>query len=114
MSIFGVIFVLLFGLGWANVSEPHAAQAQSAATPFVGSEWVPENWYNYCSLVSATIPTAGNASPYPINITVSGMSGSIFDVNVQLKGLTHGYPSDIDILLVGPNGKSIILSQIFI
>ena len=32
------------------------------------------------------------------------MSGAITDVNVQLNGLSHTYPDDIDMLLVSPDG----------
>src|SRR5262249_37659789 len=49
------------------------------------------------------------ASPYPSSITVSGVTGVISKVRVSLKNLTHSYPDDIDILLVGPTGQSLIL-----
>lgn len=56
-----------------------------------------------------TIPSSGIASPYPSNITVSELVGTIVDVNVTLHGLTHAFPGDIDILLVSPSGQSVIL-----
>jgi len=56
-----------------------------------------------------TIPSSGIASPYSSNITVSGLVGTIVDVNVTLHGLTHAFPGDIDILLVSPSGQSVIL-----
>ena len=37
-----------------------------------------------------------------------GMSGSISDINVQLNGLNHTYPDDIDMLLVAPDGTNAI------
>lgn len=49
------------------------------------------------------------ASPYPSNITVSGLSGSVSKVTVTLTDLNFGFPRDVDILLVGPNGQSVIL-----
>lgn len=49
------------------------------------------------------------ASPYPSNITVSGLSGSVSRVTVTLTNLNFGFPRDVDILLVGPNGQSVIL-----
>ena len=58
---------------------------------------------------SITIPSSGAATPYPSTITVSGVSGTISDVNVTIKGLTHTNPDDLDILLVGPSGEKIIL-----
>jgi subtilisin-like proprotein convertase family protein len=48
------------------------------------------------------IPDSGIASPYPSNILVAGLTGTIIKVTVQLNNLTHTFPDDIDILLVGP------------
>jgi len=49
------------------------------------------------------------ASPYPSGITVSGVTGVISKVRVTLKNLTHSYPADLDMLLVGPTGQSLVL-----
>jgi subtilisin-like proprotein convertase family protein len=49
------------------------------------------------------------ATPYPSTMTVSGMAGSVTDVNVSLFGLTHDSPRDVDILLVSPDGQKMIL-----
>src|ERR1043166_6104404 len=51
------------------------------------------------------IPEVGNATPYPSTITVSGIAGAVSAVQVKLNGLTHTYPSDLNILLVAPNGQ---------
>lgn len=56
-----------------------------------------------------SIPNSGIASPYPSNISVVGVSGLITKVTVSLFGLTHTFPGDIDILLVGPAGQNIVL-----
>lgn len=75
-----------------------------------------------------TIPSPGQfgppwkASPYPSTITVSGLSGTVTDINVRLAdidcyqdppgGPTGGageWPDDIDILLVGPIGQDVML-----
>jgi hypothetical protein len=59
-----------------------------------------------------TVPgagTAGVANVYPATISVSGLAGTIFDVNVSLLGISHEFPRDIDVLLVGPTGASIAL-----
>jgi subtilisin-like proprotein convertase family protein len=55
-----------------------------------------------------TIPgtgTSGPASDYPATIAVSGAPKGIIDVNVVLTGLSHTFPADIDMLLVGPAGQ---------
>ena len=51
----------------------------------------------------------GTASLYPSSITVSGMTGTITQVDAALNNLTHTFPDDIDIILVGPGGQRAIL-----
>ena len=53
--------------------------------------------------------TTGPASLYPSPITVSGLSGTVVDVNVTLTGMNHTFTSDIDVLLVGPAGQKVVL-----
>src|SRR5436190_5141457 len=53
--------------------------------------------------------SAAAATPYPSTITVSGLTGTITDVNVTLTGLSHTFPDDVGVLLVGPQGQSTIL-----
>ena len=66
----------------------------------------------FANMNSILIPgsgTEGIASPYPSVINVSGLAGAIADVNVTISGLSHTFPDDIDILLVGPTGQTVIL-----
>ncbi|MBN2577727.1 MAG: choice-of-anchor D domain-containing protein [Pirellulales bacterium] len=58
---------------------------------------------------SIVIPSGGSASPYPSTIAVSGMTGTIMDVDVSLYGVEHTWPDDVDVLLVGPAGQTLIL-----
>jgi len=37
-------------------------------------------------------------------LTVSGLTGTVFDVKVTITGLTHAFPQDLNFLLVGPDG----------
>ena len=67
----------------------------------------------FCNTANVDIPalpnTSGIASPYPTTITVSG-AGALANVSsVQLKCMTHSYPDDIDMLLVGPLGQNAII-----
>jgi uncharacterized repeat protein (TIGR01451 family) len=49
------------------------------------------------------------ATPYPSLIGVSGISGNIASAKVTLNGFTHDYPDDVDILLEGPGGQTVML-----
>ena len=56
-----------------------------------------------------TVHDAASADPYPSTITVSGMTGLVSDICITLTNITHGYPDDLDVLLVGPQGQKILL-----
>ncbi|HEY6167304.1 MAG TPA: right-handed parallel beta-helix repeat-containing protein, partial [Verrucomicrobiae bacterium] len=47
------------------------------------------------------------AVPYPSTITVSGMQGAVTRVVVTLHRLSHTWPDDLDVLLVGPGGRKV-------
>jgi subtilisin-like proprotein convertase family protein len=50
------------------------------------------------------------ATPYPSQITVSGLTGEVVtNVTVTLNGFTHSFPSDVNIILVGPQGQTALL-----
>jgi hypothetical protein len=49
------------------------------------------------------------ASPYPSNINVPALAGTVEKVTVQLSGFGHDRPEDVDILLVGPGGQNVVL-----
>jgi large repetitive protein len=52
--------------------------------------------------------TFGKADPYPSTIKVSGFK-SVTDVNVTIRFANHSHPDDLDVLLVGPTGRTAIL-----
>jgi uncharacterized protein YjdB len=56
---------------------------------------------------SIQIPDNGPAAVS--SIPVSGMAGPVTKVAVILNGITHSRPADLDILLVGPGGASVLL-----
>ncbi|MGA4645259.1 proprotein convertase P-domain-containing protein [Limisphaera sp. 4302-co] len=53
--------------------------------------------------------TMGTASRYPATIQVRGMPTNLASVRVILYNLRHTRPDDLDILLVSPSGKKIML-----
>jgi subtilisin-like proprotein convertase family protein len=59
-----------------------------------------------------TVPatgTSGVSGPYPASLVVSGFHGSIGRLAVRLNALSHTFPGDLDIVLVGPGGQSVML-----
>lgn len=56
-----------------------------------------------------SIPSSGSSTPYPSTIDVSGAPTSFSAVKVSLNGISHTFPSDIDVLLVSPAGQKFIL-----
>lgn len=70
----------------------------------------------FSNATAITIPASGTGvstgapgTPYPSNITVSGFTGPVSKVTVTLKQITHTFPSDVDVLLVGPTGVKFVL-----
>src|SRR4029079_14590298 len=57
---------------------------------------------NTAPIVIPASGTSGVASPYPSNIVVSGMAGTITNLSVHLYGFTHQHPRDVDIFAMGP------------
>ena len=69
----------------------------------------------FSNTTSIEIPQAGSANqtgpatPYPSNITVSGLAGLVTKVQVVLHGLTHGALNDVDALVVAPTGQNLVV-----
>ena len=64
----------------------------------------------------ASVPAPWPGSPYPSDITASGLAGTVTDVDVSLNGFDcssrvpdFAYPEDIDLLLVGPTGANLVV-----
>lgn len=55
------------------------------------------------------IKDLGKANPYPSQITVPALGGTIQKATVTLNGLRHTFPQDISILLAAPSGTNIVL-----
>ena len=67
--------------------------------------------YTFCNTGSITAPGLGNdsgpASPYPSNIFVTGLPGTVNAVTVTLNGFTTKDQGDLLSLLVGPGGNNL-------
>lgn len=63
----------------------------------------------YCNAGALTIPAVGAATPYPSNITVTGLAGSVATVTATLNGVSHAVPVDLDVMLSGPTGQNVML-----
>jgi hypothetical protein len=62
-----------------------------------------------CNTTPIQIRDAQSALPYPATVSVSGLSGTVIKVTVDLKGLSHTFPDDVDVMLVGPGGQAAVL-----
>jgi len=59
--------------------------------------------------IPAGTGSRGPASLYPSTINASGITGTITKVTATLRGLSHTWPDDLDILLTGPTGQKVLL-----
>jgi hypothetical protein len=86
-----VVLLFAFIIGWwqLNITEAHGA--------------------TFSNTGAITIPDSGAATPYPSEITVSGVTGTVTKVTVSIYDLNHTWADDIDMLLVGPGGQTVML-----
>jgi len=67
------------------------------------------NVNNFVNSSGAAINDRGPASPYPSTNIVSGLAGLVTKVTVTIANISHTFPDDIDMLLVGPTGAKVVL-----
>ena len=67
------------------------------------------NVIRYAATTPLDVPEFGPVGLYPSTLSVSGLTGQISKVTVTLSNLSHTYPDDLDILLVGPTTNSVML-----
>jgi large repetitive protein len=65
--------------------------------------------FTFSNTAPITINDNAAATPYPATINISGFTAGIADLNVTVTGLSHTFPTDIGILLVGPGGQTVVL-----
>ncbi|MFY9574681.1 MAG: DUF4394 domain-containing protein [Blastocatellia bacterium] len=65
----------------------------------------------FCNTAAIIIPALGDATPFPSNISVMGLSNVVTDVTVTLNGVSHTKPDDLEIIVVAPSGQVVILDN---
>jgi uncharacterized repeat protein (TIGR01451 family) len=90
----------------ANEFDPDATNNVSTRA-VAGTRTLPQ--FANSELILMPLPDAGPADPYPTSITVSGATGTVHKVTVTLRNVNHDFPDDMDVLLVGPQGKRVML-----
>ncbi|HWD19008.1 MAG TPA: Calx-beta domain-containing protein, partial [Verrucomicrobiae bacterium] len=66
---------------------------------------------SYSNTTLITIKDTNAASPYPSTITVGNVVGNISKVTATLNNFNHTYASDVNVVLQGPGGQSILMSH---
>jgi hypothetical protein len=56
-----------------------------------------------------SIPSQGNANPFPSTINAAGLGTEITGLQVVIRGVNHACAKDLDVLLVGPDGTETVL-----
>ena len=85
-------------------STGHAQPARSSNAAATQGTW--------CNEDQIAVPAAGSsgvASPYPSTITVAGADNTTSEVTVELIDFSHADPVDVDVMLVSPTGRSLVL-----
>ncbi len=107
--------------GHRRVDRPRRAALVAALCLILGSFTIggvraaADGPTTFSNAASIAIPATGSAnqigpaSPYPSNITVSGMSGAVTTVTVAFNNLTHSTVNDIDAMVVAPSGENIVV-----
>jgi subtilisin-like proprotein convertase family protein len=91
-----------------RISDPDGGSSEVSFLVTV----VPAQQPQFANTQSVTIPQSGTGTPYPSTINVANVAGTITRVTVTLNELSHTFPADLDILLVGPQGqRSILMSD---
>ena len=101
----------------ANVQPADAGRYAVVVTNYAGSGTSAEvlltiqyaQDHVFANANQITILDLSPASPYPSAITVTGLTGIVLKATVTLSNLSHTWPSDIDVLLAGPQSRTALL-----
>ncbi len=100
-----------YSIVWTNPPPGlHSITARTVVTTGARASSTPADIRIIPSNAAAiTLNDLSPASLYPSSIEINGLTNSISSLVVTLHGLSHTAPDDIDLLLVAPNGRSIVL-----
>lgn len=66
--------------------------------------------YSFTNATALTIPDSGMASLYPSWLVVADVPGVVQKMTATLRGFTHGWPDDVDVVLAGgSSGTNVML-----
>lgn len=89
--------------GSAGLAVSSGSMSQVVNSPTVVSG------FQFCNLGGISLPDSSAGSPYPSNITVSGLTGVVSTLTVQLNNLSVPRAQEMDFLLVGPGGQAFLI-----
>lgn len=92
----------------APAPRPSGAREASAPTSYTNS-----TAFTITDCPSPCPASGQAASLYPSPITVAGEVGVIQRVSVTLNGYSHSFPADVDMLLVSPSGRKVVIMSDF-
>ena len=99
-------FTVTLSAASTNIITVDYATADNTATSSVSSS-------TQSNATSMSLPagpgSSGKSDLYPSTISVPETTAVLSDVNVTLTGYAHTWPSDIDVLLEGPTGATVVL-----
>jgi hypothetical protein len=64
---------------------------------------------SFSNTTDITFDEVGPATPYPSSVNAAGLNGTISKVTVLLDSLQKSIPDDVDAVLVGPGGQTVLL-----
>jgi hypothetical protein len=100
--VMGISLVVLTGHATAATTCTPGASSLTCSNP--ESITIPDATSNGIPMASV---------PEPSNIDVANVTGPVTKVTATINGFAHGCPTDVDMLLVGPQGQeSILMSDI--
>jgi subtilisin-like proprotein convertase family protein len=99
---------LTLAAGLVTTSAGAVAAAGTTVTPS-GPVSIVSNNYASSDYDPVTIPAVGPSTPNPTSLDIDAVPGTITDVDVVVRSISHTFPSDLDLMLVGPGGQRVVL-----